>query len=139
LGGLGYAQVAPGTLGTLAAVPLVVLASLGGLWVYLAVTAAVTLVGVWAAEEACRYHGVKDPQSVVIDEVAGYMVAMLVLPKDWQHMLMAFVTFRIFDILKPWPASWADRDLGGGLGVMLDDLFAGAYTGIVLWLLYRLF
>jgi len=68
-----------------------------------------------------------------VDEVAGQLLTLSLAPLTWQGFLAAFLAFRVFDIVKPWPASWADRDLDGGLGVMMDDMFAGAYGALIVF------
>jgi len=137
--GLGLAPKAPGTFGTLLGLPLFWLMS-GWAWVpYLAGTLAVTLVGWWAAEKAEADLGRHDAPEVVIDEVAGYLLTMFLAPALPWAMLWGFVFFRIFDILKPWPVSWADQKVPGGLGVMLDDLLAGLYGCLAMHLAYALF
>jgi len=99
--------------------------------------AAVTLAGLWAAHRAERVLGGKDPGAIVIDEVAGMTVAMLWAPLSLPALLAGFVLFRVFDIVKPWPAHAAQR-LSGGLGVMVDDLIAGLYAAAVLAVARRL-
>ena len=78
----------------------------------------------------------RDHGPVVIDEVAGMLISLLFLPATWPVMAAAFVAFRVFDIVKPWPASWADRELKGGLGIMLDDILAGLYAAAVVAVLF---
>ena len=127
----GRAPVAPGTAGTLVGILLYLLArGLGGLW-YGAVCAAVIIIGTWAAGQAERMFGAKDHSTIVIDEIAGYLVAMLLVPGTWQYITAAFFLFRAFDIAKPFPLRRLEH-LPGGLGVMLDDIGAGIYTNIVL-------
>ncbi|HUG38362.1 MAG TPA: phosphatidylglycerophosphatase A [Candidatus Limnocylindrales bacterium] len=129
-GGAGYAPVASGTVGSaVAAVGLwlipftrvsLVLACLG-----------VTLVGIWAGGRAERLVGKKDPGIIVIDEVAGMMVSVLFLPLTVPVLISAFFLFRLFDIWKPFPAH-GSQSIPGGVGVMLDDLIAGAYALLIL-------
>ena len=130
VGGAGYSPVASGTVGSAVA--------LGGLWLIpftplsLALACAVvTLVGLWAASRVERLLGKKDPGVIVIDEVAGMMVSVLLLPRTLPVLISAFFLFRLFDIWKPFPAR-ESQALTGGLGVMLDDLIAGAYALILL-------
>lgn len=134
--GAGYAPFAPGTAGTAAAVPLWWL--LSHLWwpLYLLATAAVTLTGIAAAERAGRYYGVPDSGHIVIDEVAGYLVTMSFLPRGILPALAGFVLFRLFDVLKPPPARFFDRDprWKNGFGVVLDDLAAGVWAWAGTWL-----
>lgn len=136
--GLGLLPVAPGTMGTLGAVPLAYVLALGGTAVYLLGLVAVVAVGTWAAERFVRATGVDDDQRIVIDEVAGYLLTLAPVPKTAAHLLFAFLLFRLFDIWKPQPVRWVDDNLKGGIGVMADDLAAAIYAGLALLLLDRL-
>ncbi len=100
-----------------------------GLAVALAVVFA---VGSWAAGAAAKASGAQDPAAVVIDEIAGQWLVLLAAPFDPIAWLLAFVLFRLFDIWKPWPVSWADRHVKGGFGIMLDDILAASYALLVL-------
>jgi phosphatidylglycerophosphatase A len=123
--GSGLAPWAPGTVGSLAALlPWLALRELPALAYALLVLAAFAL-GVWAS--ARRVHGAaaEDPGWIVIDEWVGMWIALFLAPAGWIWVLGGFALFRLFDILKPWPVSWADRELAGGLGVMTDDALAG--------------
>jgi phosphatidylglycerophosphatase A len=124
--GCGHLPVMPGTWGTLGAIPLYLLVRPLGLGAVAATAVAVTLVGLWAAGDVERRLGNKDPQIVCIDEVAGVMVTWLAAPPTWVGVVAGFVVFRVLDQLKPWPARTAER-LGGGAGVMLDDVAAGIW------------
>lgn len=135
-GPCGFAPIAPGTFGTLGAVPLWWALSRLPLGVYLAVTAAFIALGALAAHHAGRHWGVADASPIVIDEVAGYLVTMAAAPVSWPAALAGFVLFRVFDVLKPWPASALDR-VKNGAGVVLDDVAAGVYAWIVLQLALR--
>ena len=95
---------------------------------YLAVLAVGFGIGVWASHWAIRETKIEDPSLVVWDEYVGMWIALLMLPAGWPWVLAAFVLFRIFDIAKPWPVSWADQKLHGGFGAMLDDAIAGLYA-----------
>jgi phosphatidylglycerophosphatase A len=121
--GCGHLPLAPGTWGTLGAIPLYLLVRPLGLAAVAATALAVTLVGLWAAGDVERRLGNKDPQIVCIDEVAGVFVTWLAAPPTWAGLITGVVLFRIFDQWKPWPARAAER-LGGGAGVMLDDVVA---------------
>src|SRR5262249_535689 len=98
-------------------------------------TLVVSAVGTWAASAFQNAHGTDDDQRIVIDEVAGYLVTLLVVPKNGATLLLAFFLFRLFDIWKPFPVRLIDQKIGGGLGVMADDLAAGVYGALVLWIL----
>lgn len=130
--GSGLSPWAPGTLGTLAAVPLYYAMSFLPVWAYWAVTAAVILIGIPACERTARALDVHDAGVIVWDEVAGYLIAMGMMPRQWQWLLAGFVLFRLFDIIKPWPIRIIDSKVGGGFGIMLDDIIAGAFTLLVL-------
>jgi phosphatidylglycerophosphatase A len=125
-GGAGYSPIAPGTCGTAVAVPLVWALAALPVWQFALITAAVTLIGIWAADRADRAWGTHDCQKIVIDEVAGYMVTMLLVDRaHWPGLACGFVAFRFFDIVKPPPVGWLDEHLPGGWGVVLDDIAAG--------------
>ena len=134
--GAGYSPIAPGTCGTAVAVPLVwVLAHLP-VWQFAVITAVLTLIGIWAADRADLAWGTHDSQRIVIDEVAGYMVTMLLVARDhWAPLAVGFVVFRCFDILKPPPVGWLDANLPRGWGVVLDDVAAGVMGAITMVLL----
>ena len=136
VGGAGHAPVASGTVGSALALVALWLIPFTprGLLVTLVV---VTVAGIWAAGRVERALGQKDPGLIVIDEVAGMTVAMLWAPLSLPALLAGFVLFRVFDIVKPWPAHAAQR-LSGGLGVMVDDLIAGLYAAAVLAVARRL-
>ena len=130
--GLGYAPIASGTFGTLAGIPAFYYLS-GFSWpLQLLTLAALLFLSFWVADEAGRIYGVADDGRIVIDELVGYLVTVLFLPFSWGTALLGFVWFRIFDILKPPPANWCDRELKNGVGVTLDDLIAGLYAALAL-------
>jgi phosphatidylglycerophosphatase A len=132
-GPCGFAPFAPGTFGTLGAVPLAWAASRLGLAGQLAVIAVVVGLGIYSAEKAARYWRVADASPIVIDEVAGYLVTMLLVPFTPISALLGFALFRACDVLKPWPASLFDR-MKNAPGVILDDVAAGVWA----WGLLRL-
>jgi len=132
VGGVGYVPVAPGTAGSLVAVPLLPLlaglrarAPLAG-W---ATVGVIVLLALWAAGRADRVFVGHDDGRIVIDEVAGMVVAGLLVPGTWSAAALVLVLFRILDVTKPWPASVIDRRVPYGLGVVGDDLVAGVYAG----------
>jgi phosphatidylglycerophosphatase A len=120
-------------MGTLVAIPIyVVLANLPGL-VYMVAVAALIVVGIWACGKVAAESGQDDPPAIVWDEVVGFLVAMAAAPVvSLAWIIMGFLLFRLFDIYKPWPVSWAQERLHGGLGIVADDLIAGAMTWVVL-------
>ena len=133
---LGRVPYLKGTVGTLGAVPLVLVFGLGGIYTYIGLTFVLTLVGWKICDAYDLYTQNHDSSEVVIDEVVGFLVAMLWLPLTWQAFLYAFLLFRALDMIKPPPISWIDQRVRGGYGVMLDDLVAGVVTNIVLQFVY---
>jgi phosphatidylglycerophosphatase A len=133
--GSGLSPLAPGTAGS--ALALVAWFALRGLpWPLYALAVALGFaLGVWTSNIVIARLGIEDPGVIVWDEFVGQWIALaplLWIAHDWRWIAAAFVLFRTFDIWKPWPVSWADRSIEGGLGVMLDDVLAGAYAAIVL-------
>jgi phosphatidylglycerophosphatase A len=131
--GTGLLPIAPGTWGSAAALPFGwIIAALGGWPALLVAAVAAALVGWWASARYVAQTGREDPPEIVIDEVAAQWLALSVVPLTLVAYFVAFFVFRVFDTLKPWPASWADREVEGGAGVMLDDIIAGLYAAIAL-------
>lgn len=130
-GPCGYAPVAPGTVGTLGAIPLYLALSRLPPAAYVLATAALTAVAVVAAARAGTYWQVVDASPIVIDEVVGYLVTLMLVPFSWKAVAAGFVLFRIFDVLKPWPASAFDR-VKSGFGVVMDDVAAGVWGWLAL-------
>ncbi|HEY2773912.1 MAG TPA: phosphatidylglycerophosphatase A [Candidatus Binatia bacterium] len=129
--GAGLSPVAPGTAGTVVAIPIGYgLLGLSPLLQLVAI-ALVVAVAIWSAGVAAGRLGVKDPGQVVIDEVAGYLVAVALMPPTWRVLAAAFFFFRAFDIAKPPPCRWAEG-LPGGIGIVVDDLFAGLYANLAI-------
>lgn len=123
--GSGAMPFAPGTFGTLIAVPVYIgLMGLPG-WAYFMVLLLMFAVGVWLCDKTSRDLGVHDHSGIVWDEIVGYLITMMGAPLGWMWLLIGFVLFRLFDILKPWPISWLDKELKGGFGIMMDDVAAG--------------
>jgi phosphatidylglycerophosphatase A len=104
---------------------------------YLAVVAALTLIGVWACDRTARDLQTDDPGAIVWDEVAGYLVTMTAAPSGWVWVLAGFALFRLFDIWKPFPIAWLDARVPGGFGVMLDDVLAAGYSILLLLVVAR--
>lgn len=136
--GTGLAPVAPGTFGTLLAIPLWFLLQGLPLAAYLLVLAILFFAGAWVAGRTARALGRHDHGAIVIDEVLGFLVTMTAAPQGWVWVLAGFLLFRLFDIWKPWPISWADRRVHGGIGIMLDDLLAGVWALVCLQAAARL-
>lgn len=134
--GIGLLPWAPGTMASLAALPAAWgLFELGGR-LGLAVAAVVAcVVGMWVSDACVRRSGVRDPGAIVIDEIAGQWLVLLAVTPDPLLYGLGFALFRIADIWKPWPVSLVDKRVDGGLGVMLDDLLAAIYAGLVLYAL----
>jgi len=135
--GAGLLPKAPGTAGTAAAIPLYLLLAPLPLAGYLAVLLLLTLVGLWACHKTMRELGVHDPGAIVWDEVLGFLLTMVAAPSGWGWVLLGFVLFRFFDIVKPWPIRIIDRRVPGALGVILDDLVAGLMALALLQVLAR--
>jgi phosphatidylglycerophosphatase A len=133
--GVGYCPIASGTAGTIAAIPLFLLLSLLPLYGYLPCVLGIGLIACWAAGEAERIFQEKDSRLIVIDEVVGFLVTMTALPLRWPYILVGFLLFRCFDILKPPPIRLVERKVPGGYGVVLDDVLAGIYAHISLLVL----
>ena len=130
--GAGLAPRAPGTAGTAVAIPIYAVLATQPITLYLLAVALIAAAGVWVCGRTARELGVHDHPGIVLDEIAGFLVTMTALPFDWPWIAAGFVAFRILDVAKPWPVSLADRKVGGGLGIMLDDLLAGALAGAAL-------
>ena len=131
--GTGLIKFAPGTWGSLAALPFAWLIHENwGVPGLAAATMLVFLIGVWVSQIHAQQLPDEDPSEIVIDEVAGMWLTLLVVPPDVVYYMIGFVFFRVADIWKPWPVSWADRAIIGGTGIMLDDIFAGVYAGLAL-------
>ncbi len=134
---LGNSRRAPGTLGTLWGIPLAYLIYTAGLASGAVILAVSIIIAIILSSRASRLIGKKDPGSVVADEIVGYAVAIFALPFTPVTVILAFILFRIFDILKPFPVSYLDKQVGGGLGIVLDDLAAGVMANIVLTITLR--
>lgn len=130
--GSGLAPKAPGTFGTLAAVPFYLLLLNLPVWGYLLALVLAFLLGVWLCDVTARNLGVHDHPGIVWDEFVGYWLAMTAAPQGWLWVILGFVLFRLFDIAKPWPIRQADSRLGGGFGIMFDDVLAGIYAWLTL-------
>jgi phosphatidylglycerophosphatase A len=131
----GRSPFAPGTAGSVVAVPLyLILKDLSTFW-YLFSCLLVAGIAIWTSDKAEKLLGKKDDGSIVIDEIAGYLVAMIMIPSGWGFIAAGFFLFRLFDVIKPFPLRRL-QDLRGGLGIVIDDIGAGIYTNIVLHLVF---
>jgi phosphatidylglycerophosphatase A len=127
--GAGLAPRAPGTFGTLAAIPLYILMSLYlNQPAYLALTIVLAILGIWVCGVTDKALGASDHGAIVWDEITGFLLTMFMAPLAWWSVLAGFLLFRFFDILKPFPISWFDKHVKGGVGTMLDDVLAGIYA-----------
>ncbi|MBK1718013.1 phosphatidylglycerophosphatase A [Thiocystis violacea] len=137
--GSGLSPKAPGTVGTLAAIPLYLLMSPLHWMLYVGLVLVFTVAGIWICGSVARDIGGKDPSAIVWDEFVGFLITMLAAPPGWLWILVGFLAFRLFDIWKPWPIRVVDQRMEGGLGIMLDDVIAGVMAALVLliasWLL----
>jgi phosphatidylglycerophosphatase A len=134
--GAGRLPLAPGTWGSLTALPFAwIIAWLFGPRLLLLAAVVLFPIGWWAAGRIVRASGREDPGSVVVDEVVGQWLTLVVTPRDLTAYVAGFLLFRLFDIVKPWPARWIDRKLGGGFGIMADDIVAGFYAATALLVL----
>lgn len=132
--GSGAAPRAPGTFGTLAAVPLFLLLQPLAPLPYLLLVGLLFLLGIWLCDRTSRDLGVHDHGGIVWDEWVGFLITMWMAPPGWYWLLAGFCLFRFFDILKPWPIGLLDRQVSGGLGIMLDDVLAGIYGFVLIQL-----
>lgn len=133
--GSGLAPKAPGTFGTLAAIPIFLLIQDLSWPVYLSWLIVTFVLGVYWCDRSSKALGVHDHGGIVWDEMVGYWLTMFLAPKGWLWMLIGFVLFRFFDIVKPWPINWLDRKVNGGFGIMIDDVLAAVYAWLLLQLL----
>lgn len=130
--GAGLSPVAPGTAGTLMAIPVYFLLAMLPFFAYLAVLCVALVFGVWVCGASARKIGVHDHPGIVWDEIAGYLLVMAPFVPSFAAVVMGFITFRVFDILKPWPIGWLDEHVEGGPGIMLDDVVAALFAAILM-------
>jgi phosphatidylglycerophosphatase A len=131
--GSGLVKKAPGTMGTLAAIPVYLLAVQFNVWIFALFTLLATIAGVWICDGAAKKLNEHDYGGIVWDEVAGYLITMLFVPFSWPALISGFLLFRLFDIFKPQPIKWVDSHVAGGLGIMLDDVIAALFAGLLLY------
>lgn len=137
--GSGLSPFAPGTFGTLMAIPLYLLMLQLSLVPYLIITLIVCITGIWICDKSSKLLGVHDHGGIVWDEFAGFFITMIAAPAGWIWIVIGFILFRLFDIWKPWPISLLDKKVEGGLGIMIDDIVAGVYALICVQVLYAIF
>lgn len=133
--GSGLMPIAPGTWGTVAAIPVYLLLANSPWYIYLAGVVAAFVLGVFICDKVSKELGVHDYAGIVWDEIIGYLLTMFLVPVGLFWMLAGFLLFRIFDIWKPQPIRWIDKQVGGGLGIVLDDVLAA----IPAWVILQLF
>lgn len=133
--GSGLAKKAPGTFGTLAAIPFFLLLQNLSWPIYLSWLLVTFALGVMWCDRSSKALGVHDHGGIVWDEFVGFWITMFMAPAGWAWILIGFVLFRFFDVLKPWPINWLDKKVHGGFGIMIDDVLAGIYALIVLQLI----
>ena len=131
--GSGLVKKMPGTMGTVAAIPVYLAFIQFNIWVYSVLTLLVCIAGIKICDDAAKRLGEHDFGGIVWDEVAGYLVTMWFVPFSWYSVMVGFILFRIFDILKPWPIKWVDQKVDGGFGIMLDDVLAGIFAAVLLY------
>ena len=130
--GSGLSPLAPGTAGTLAAIPLYWLMSALSVKLYLALLLVMFIIGIYLCQKTTDRLGSHDHSAIVWDEVVGYLITMIMIPFDWRWAIAGFFLFRLFDVWKPWPVRLLDKKVGGGLGIMLDDVGAAIYAALSL-------
>lgn len=128
--GSGLSPKAPGTIGTLAAIPLYWLIKDLPTLYYAIVVVVAFVLGCWICEQASRSLKVHDHGGIVWDEFVGYWLTMFMAPSQWWWIVLGFVLFRFFDVVKPWPIKWADKKVQGGFGIMIDDVIAGVFAAV---------
>ncbi len=137
--GLGYAPLAPGTFGTLAGIPaFYYLSHFSWLLQFFTLTALLFL-SFWLCDAAGRFYQNADDGRIVLDELVGYLITTAFMPFSWSAAILGFLWFRVFDIVKPPPVNWFDREMKNGVGVTLDDVVAGLYATVLLRLCLVLF
>jgi phosphatidylglycerophosphatase A len=138
--GSGLVKKAPGTMGTIAAIPVYLLLAQFNFWLFSLITLFITFTGIWICDIAAKKLQVHDFGGIVWDEIAGYLITMwftvAFIPYSSTAIITGFILFRLFDIVKPQPIKWIDAQVQGGLGIMLDDVIAGIFAGIGLLFIF---
>lgn len=130
--GAGLLPWVPGTWGTLVAIPIYFILIQFPLWFYITITVLFNIAGIWLCGVTNRDFGTDDHPAAVWDEIAAFLIVLIAVPPKWYYIAIGFVLFRIFDIWKPWPIRWVDKNVHGGFGVMLDDIIAAIFAFIIL-------
>jgi phosphatidylglycerophosphatase A len=136
--GSGLAPKAPGTFGTLAAIPFFLLICQLTLVHYVLFVLVAGLAGIYICDKTAKDLRVHDHSGIVWDEMVGYWITMTMIPVSWHSLLAGFLLFRLFDIWKPFPIHWLDKKVKGGFGIMIDDVLAGFFAWLCLYLWYVL-
>lgn len=136
--GSGLAPKAPGTFGTLAAIPvfLLLIILMPTPLPYAITVIVMGVAGIYICGKAADDVGVHDHPAIVWDEFVGFFITMFMVPVSWQSILVGFLLFRLFDIVKPWPISFIDKKMTGGLGIMFDDVLAGMFALAIMHLIF---
>lgn len=134
--GSGLAPKAPGTFGTLAGIPVFLLAASLMPVAYISLVLLMSITGIYICGKAAKDAGVHDHGAIVWDEIVGFMITMFLIPISWQSLLLGFILFRLFDIFKPWPISYLDKHCHGGFGIMIDDIVAGIAAWACMMLIF---
>ena len=134
--GSGLAPKAPGTFGTLAGIPVFLLAASLMPVAYILLVLLMSITGIYICGKAAKDAGVHDHGAIVWDEIVGFMITMFLIPISWQSLLLGFILFRLFDIFKPWPISYLDKHCHGGFGIMIDDIVAGIAAWACMMLIF---
>lgn len=137
--GSGLSPLMPGTAGTLAAIPIYYLLLFIPWWGYLAAVVVALILGIYICGITTRKLGVHDHGGIVWDEFVGFWITMIGAPAGWIWVLLGFLLFRVFDMVKPWPIRWLDRNVHGGFGIMLDDVAAGCAAAVCLQFSYYVY
>ena len=135
--GSGLSRFAPGTAGSLVALPLFLCMPKANHFFYLGVLIILFIVGLWCCGKSAKLLGAHDHPAIVWDEIVGMLVTLFMIPLTPLYLLLGFLLFRFFDIVKPWPIGWVDRRVDHGMGIMLDDVIAGVMAWLVLQALMR--
>lgn len=136
--GSGLSPKAPGTAGTLVAIPIFILMSQLTLTNYLILLILLIIISFYICGKSAQMLGIHDHGGIVLDEICGYLVTMMFVPVSWQAIIIGFILFRVFDIFKPWPIKFLDQRISGGVGIVVDDLMAGIYALLSLQLIFWL-